>query len=76
MRIVLQILKEKQLQAKLEKCDFLLKEVKFLGHVINENGVSSKVEAVLSYEQPKIVTEIGSFLGLACYYRRFIQGLS
>ena len=50
-RIVLQILKEKQLYAKPEKCDFWLKEVKFLGHVINENGVSmdpSKVEAVLS----------------------------
>ena len=79
LRIVLQILKEKQLYAKLEKCDFWLKEVKFLGHMINENGVSinpSKVEVVLSWERPKTVTEIRSFLGLAGCYWRFIQGFS
>ena len=51
LRIVLNILKEKQLYAKLSKCEFWLTEVKFLGHVISQEGVSvdlSKVEAVLN----------------------------
>ena len=75
LRIVLQILKEKLLYVKLEKCDFWLKEVKLQGHVINENGVfipPSKVEAVLSWESPKIVMKIRNVLGLVGYYWRFI----
>ena len=74
LRIVLQILKEKQLYAKFEECDFWLKEVKFLDYVINEKGLSidrSKVEAMLSWERPKTVTKIMSFLGLAGYCCRF-----
>ena len=75
LRIMLQVLKEKNLYAKLSKCEFWLKEVSFLGHVISSGGIyvdPSKVNAVLQWETPKYATEIQSFLGLVGYYRRFI----
>ena len=75
LRTVLNILREKQLYAKLSKCDFWMSEIQFLGHVISAQGISvdpSKVEVVLQSERPKTVTEIRSFVGLAGYYRRFI----
>jgi len=59
-------LKDKQLYAKLSKYEFWLEEVKFLGHVISKEVVlvdTTKVEAILQWEPPKIVTEIHSFLG-------------
>ena len=65
--------------AKASKCEFWLKEVKFLGHVVSENGVSvdpSKIEAIMDWEQPKSVFEIRIFLGLAGYYRKFIKDFS
>ncbi|XP_050878547.1 uncharacterized protein LOC127082357 [Lathyrus oleraceus] len=67
LRIVLSVLKEKQLFVKLLKCEFLLKEVTFLGHVISSGGISvdpSKIEAISQWEAPKFVFEIRSFLGL------------
>ena len=70
LRIVLEILREKQLYAKLSKCEFWLEQVKFLGHVISPEGVAvdpSKVEAVLEWERLTIIIEIQSFLGLAGY---------
>ena len=72
LRIVLQCLRDHQLYAKFSKCEFWLTEVRFLGPVVSASGVSvdlEKVEAVMSWERPKSVFEIRSFLGLAGYYR-------
>ena len=77
LRIILQILREKQLFAKLSKCDFCLKEVSFLGHIVSAEGIRvdpMKIEAVMNWKPPRNVTEVRSFLGLAGYYQIFVQG--
>ena len=79
LRIVLQLLRDHQLHAKFSKCEFWLTEVRFLGHVVSTSGMSvdpEKDEAVMSWERPKSVFEIQSFLGLTGYYRRFIEDFS
>ena len=78
LRIGLQLLRDHQLYAKFSKCEFWLTEVRFLGHVVSASGVSvdpEKVEAVMSWERPKSIFEIRSFLELAGYYWRFENGL-
>jgi hypothetical protein len=74
LRQALQRLREKRLYAKFSKCEFWLDKVIFLGHVVSKDNISvdpKKVEAV-----PTSVHEIRSFLGLASYYRRFVEGFS
>ncbi|WVZ96439.1 hypothetical protein U9M48_042077 [Paspalum notatum var. saurae] len=79
LRLVLQRLREHKLYAKFSKCDFWIEEVKFLGHIISNGGIAvdqSKVSEVQNWKIPEDVKGIRSFLGLAGYYRRFIEGFS
>ena len=79
LRIVIQALRDHQLYAKFSKCEFWLTEVRFLGHVVSASCVSvdpKKVEVVMSWERPNSVFEIHGFLGLAGYYRKFIEDFS
>jgi hypothetical protein len=64
------------LYAKLSKCEFWLKQVTFLGHIISKGGISvdpGKIQDLLSWNAPTSVTDIWSFRGLAGYYRRILE---
>jgi hypothetical protein len=79
LRLALQKLWENRLYAKLSKCEFWMKQVAFLGHVISKGGTSvdpSKIQDVLSWNAPTSVDDSQSFLGLAGYYQRFIEVFS
>ncbi|KAM0729433.1 Retrovirus-related Pol polyprotein from transposon 297 [Formica fusca] len=76
---VLRRLRENNLKLQPDKCEFLRKEVTYLGHIITENGISpdpSKLEAVRNFPTPRKVKDIQAFIGLAGYYRKFIENFS
>ncbi|GJV40764.1 putative reverse transcriptase domain-containing protein [Tanacetum coccineum] len=79
LRAILELLKKEKLYAKFSKCEFWIPKVQFLGHVIDSRGIHvdpAKIESIKDWASPKTPTEIRQFLGLAGYYRRFIERFS
>ncbi|GJS44293.1 putative reverse transcriptase domain-containing protein [Tanacetum coccineum] len=79
LKLILELLKKEELYAKFSKCEFWIPKVQFLGHVIDSEGIHvdpAKIESIKDWASPKSPTKIRQFLGLAGYYRRFIEGFS
>ncbi|GJT28283.1 putative reverse transcriptase domain-containing protein [Tanacetum coccineum] len=79
LKAILELLKKEKLYAKFSKCEFWIPKVQFLGHVIDSRGIHvdpAKIKSIKDWASPKTPTEIRQFLGLAGYYRRFIEGFS
>ncbi|GJW44003.1 hypothetical protein Tco_0072802, partial [Tanacetum coccineum] len=79
LKLILELLKKEELYAKFSKCEFGIPKVQFLGYVIDSKGIHvdpTKIKSIKDWASPKSATEIRQFLGLAGYYRRFIEGFS
>ena len=79
LRVVLGTLREHQLYAMFSKCQFWLKEVAFLGHMISAGGISvdpTHIKSIMCRKALTNQTEVRSFLGLEGYYRKFVEGFS
>jgi hypothetical protein len=79
LRKVLERFREHNLTVKAKKCDLFKKEVEFLGHIVSEEGIKcnpKKVDRVKEWPRPENVGDVRSFLGLAGYYRKFVEGYS
>ena len=77
IRLSLHVLKEHQLYFKFSNCEFYIRIVDFLGHIIFGDGVEvdpKKTDTVKNWPRPLTPTYIRSFIGLAGYYRRFVKG--
>lgn len=79
LRLVLQTLREHQLYGKFSKCDFYKKQIQYLGHIITKEGIvvdPEKIKTIMEWPTQKDVADIRSFMGLAGYYRRFVEKIS
>ncbi|KAK6160918.1 hypothetical protein DH2020_004299 [Rehmannia glutinosa] len=79
VRDVLNTLRRESLHANLKKCSFCMDKVVFLGFVVSANGIemeNEKVNAILDWPIPKSILEVGSFHGLASFYRKFVKNFS
>ncbi|XP_077253257.1 putative mitochondrial protein AtMg00860 [Tasmannia lanceolata] len=79
LRVVLETLRKEQLYGELKKCEFWFDSISFLGHMVSKDGVSvdpKKIETVMLWNRPNNVLEIRNFLGLAGYYRHFVEDFS
>nr|GEV13626.1 putative reverse transcriptase domain-containing protein [Tanacetum cinerariifolium] len=77
LKLIMELLKKEELYAKFSKCEFWLSKVQFFGHVIDSEGIHvdpAKIESIKDWASPKTLTEMHQFLGLAGYYRQFIEG--
>ncbi|GJT03391.1 putative reverse transcriptase domain-containing protein [Tanacetum coccineum] len=79
LKLILELLKKEELYTKFSKCEFWIPKVQFFRHVIDSKGIHVdpvKIESIKDWASPKNATEIRQFLGLAGYYRRFVEGFS
>ncbi len=76
LKKIFEIIKKNNLKLSIEKCNFLCSQVKYLGHIISSNGIrpdEDKLKSVENFPIPKKVKDVQSFLGLANYYRIFVE---
>lgn len=79
LNLVMQLLREHNLQLKISKCNFYAKKFEYLGFVISESGISAnprKIETIQNFPVPKNIKEVQSFLGILNYYRRFVKNFA